>query len=65
MMNSSTKSISKVLWKVLKVPHTEFNLENTLVNGQCFNWKKLDKDHYEGIFNRFYVQLKRTSPEEL
>ncbi|CDW77996.1 n-glycosylase dna lyase-like [Stylonychia lemnae] len=47
------------IWKKLKFPAQEFNLENTLVNGQCFNWRKIGDHHYEGVFSKYYVQVKR------
>ena len=58
------KKISNSILRTYKLSNKEFNLENTLLNGQCFNWKKLNHDHFEGVFNKFYVELKRTSPAE-
>jgi hypothetical protein len=52
-----------MLWKELNSHAREFNLENTLVNGQCFNWRKLSHDHFEGVFQKYYVQLKREKDE--
>lgn len=49
--------MQKAFQKVLKVPVREFHLENTLVNGQCFNWSKVKEDHFEGIWRQFYIQI--------
>lgn len=50
-----------MVWKQLQISNREFNLENTLVNGQCFNWRKLGHDHFEGVFSKYYVQLRRAN----
>ena len=47
------------MWKVLKVHRKEFGLHNTLVNGQCFNWKKIGEDQYQGILGAYFVKVKR------
>jgi len=52
-------------WKKLKFSAKEFNLENTLVNGQCFNWRKLDNDVFEGVFSKYYLRLKRENDDEI
>ena len=57
--------VDKMVWRTLKIANKEFNLENTLVNGQCFNWRKLGHDHFEGVFQRFYVQLRRSDEESV
>jgi len=35
----------------------EMHLENTLLNGQCFNWWKSTKDNkvFEGVFRSYFV----------
>jgi hypothetical protein len=53
------------VWRILQISNKEFNLQNTLVNGQCFNWRKLSNDHYEGIFNKFYIEIKRENDNEV
>jgi N-glycosylase/DNA lyase len=50
---------------LIKITNKEFNLENTLVNGQCFNWSKLDNDKYKGIFRNYYVEIQRLDEETL
>ena len=51
----------------LAMPVTEFTLENTLINGQCFNWRRntTDQTLFEGIFDRYFVQLQRASEQEI
>ena len=57
--------MQKQVKSLIKISNKEFNLENTLVNGQCFNWSKLDTDKYKGIFRNYYVEIQRTDPETL
>ena len=47
------------MWKVLKIHRKELGLQNTLINGQCFNWKKLGDDYFQGVFSFYMVTLKR------
>jgi hypothetical protein len=53
------------MWKALKYTTKDFNLENTLLNGQCFNWRKLADNHFEGVYSRYYVKLKRIDEKEV
>jgi len=54
------------VWHSLKVPLKELDLENTLLNGQCFNWWKEGQNGiFGGIVGRFYVQIKRKDDEEV
>ena len=53
------------LKKILKIPANQFNLENTLVNGQCFNWKKIENDHFKGVFRNYLVTLKRINENDV
>jgi len=42
------------------------HLENTLLNGQCFNWwKAKEPEVYHGVFRTYFVKMKRSSPEEV
>ena len=47
----------------LKIKDTELNLENTLVNGQCFNWRKIDTDHFAGIWRNGFGTWTRISAD--
>jgi hypothetical protein len=47
------------MWRALKLHRKEFGLQNTLVNGQCFNWQRLGNDHFRGVFGEWLVTLKR------
>ena len=51
--------LSKGVWKNIKISSKEFNLENTLLNGQCFNWTKIKKNYFYGIFDQYYVEIYR------
>ena len=51
--------------KVLKISSTQLNLENTLVNGQCFNWSKISDDLFKGIFRNYVVVLERLDDERV
>ncbi|TNV77670.1 hypothetical protein FGO68_gene11284 [Halteria grandinella] len=52
------------MWKSLVIHRKELALQNTLVNGQCFNWKKLAPDHFQGILGDFFVTLKRAADND-
>ena len=45
----------------------EFHLENTLLNGQCFNWWKVPTrpSQYEGVFRSYVVRLERETPDDV
>ena len=47
----------------------EFHLENTLLNGQCFNWWKHAKPEgspvYRGIVSKYCVELERLDQDQV
>ena len=62
----------------LPMREAEFHLENTLLNGQCFNWWRQSapvageadskEPHwsgvvYRGVYSTYCVQLQRLSPD--
>merc|ERR1712086_226992 len=47
--------------KLLKISNSCLNLENTLVNGQCFNWYKMSENKYKGIFRNYLIVMERSS----
>lgn len=47
------------LKQILKIPDAEFNLENTLMNGQCFNWTK-NESLFKGVWRQYAITLERT-----
>jgi len=49
----------------LKISDKEFNLGKTLLNGQCYNWKKLKKHKYKGILRSYLVVIERIDPETI
>ena len=52
------------MWRVLKVHRKELGLQNTLINGQCFSWRMLGPDHFQGVFADYLVTLKREPGSE-
>ena len=51
--------------RIIKASVSEFDLTNTLLNGQCFNWTKLAPQKVKGVFKNYLVVLERTSDEEI
>jgi hypothetical protein len=55
------------MWKVLRniksninVSQKELNLKNTLMNGQCFNWKVIDNIYLGTISNNVIAMKEET-----
>ncbi len=50
---------------ILKINSSELNLENTFINGQCFNWKKLSNNRLIGIFREYFIYINRIDENTL
>lgn len=48
---------------LLNFSERELNLLYTLINGQCFNWKEISPNRFEGVLYRQLVRMKRLDPE--
>ena len=59
--------ISKSLQFSLKCLESELHLENTLLNGQCFNWWKsgTDNQYYLGVYRNSFITINRKSQDEV
>ena len=42
-------------------------MENTLVNGQCFNWQRVadNTNKYSGIYRHYFIVLERLDPDSV
>jgi len=49
----------------LNISSSQLNLENTLVNGQCFNWSKISDDKYKGIYRQHLIVLERLDDQRV
>jgi N-glycosylase/DNA lyase len=51
------------MWKMLlnagkQITTRQLNLKNTLMNGQCFNWKEAENNSYIGVVSNNIIQMK-------
>ena len=70
MAINDSKKDPKIMQKravfCLAMRDAEFHLENTVLNGQCFNWWKHtrsdgDLPTYRGIYSKYCIELERLS----
>lgn len=59
------KSTSGTIRRILKISSNQLNLENTLVNGQCFNWSKISDDKFKGIFRNYFIVMQRIDDQNV
>lgn len=52
---------------MLECVEAELHLENTLLNGQCFNWWKTPtaQHRYEGVFRSHFLMMERLTPTQV
>jgi hypothetical protein len=54
--------MKRTLFKIAAT-EAEFHLENTLLNGQCFNWWKVESQKFQGVYKSYLVELTRESDD--
>ena len=52
------KEWNKLMWKTIPVTTSHLSLKNTLMNGQCFNWKLVENNSYIGCVERKVILMK-------